>query len=65
TILTAGEDSNVQIWDITTGKNIGTLQGKNKINRIALSGNKNILVGYSKNYAEAGKSIDIWSISKD
>ncbi|MEL7409691.1 MAG: hypothetical protein AAFN00_22590, partial [Cyanobacteria bacterium J06558_2] len=25
TILTAGEDSNVQIWDITTGKNIGTL----------------------------------------
>lgn len=65
TILSAGEDGNVQIWDIATGKNIGTFQGKNKINRIALSSNKNVLVEYSENYAKTGQSIDIWSTNED
>jgi WD40 repeat protein len=55
-LWTTGRDGIIQIWDINTGKNVGSLQGKNLISEIYMSNNGQTLIGVS-----GRQKIDVWS----
>lgn len=61
TLLTSGRDGLIQFWDITTGKNVGTLEGQYRVGFIAMSNDNHTLVGFGGNNQNE-QFIEIWRV---
>ncbi|AFY44321.1 WD40 repeat domain-containing protein [Nostoc sp. PCC 7107] len=59
TLFSSGSDGLIQIWDVKTGKNVGTLKEKNHIIDLAMSNDSQILVGFARN-AQNQQTIEVW-----
>lgn len=62
TLLSSGSDGLIQVWDVSSGKNIGTIKGQNSINQIAMSYDGQILVGFGMN-ADYQSIVEVWETS--
>lgn len=58
-VLSSGSDGLIQIWDVSTGKNVGTIQGKNRVSRIAMSSDARTLMGFDRN-AQEESFVEVW-----
>jgi WD40 repeat protein len=54
-LWTTGRDGTIQFWDMTTGKNIGTIQSENPISKIYMSNDCQTLIGVS-----GRQKIEVW-----
>lgn len=61
-LLSSGRDGLIQIWDIGTGKNVGTIQGENPIGRIAMSSDFRTLVGFG-GHSQNELTVEVWRVT--